>query len=56
MNGCEHKPEWIGERNGERFCKVCRATIYDTSAGQGIRETRPTYGRGSNGNSVRKSK
>lgn len=30
VNVCEHRPEWIRERgDGEYYCTVCRATIYD---------------------------
>lgn len=30
MIECEHKPEWIREReNGDRYCAVCRSVMID---------------------------
>lgn len=36
---CEHRSEWIRERNHEKYCAVCRKIIYEEplieSSGQG---------------------
>jgi hypothetical protein len=36
MIECEHKPEWIREREGgQTYCTVCRVTIFKGFIGDG---------------------